>query len=85
MTNEPKIICFDSGLQIVAEVEEAETLDAIGVIKVHYPLEILRVPMSMTHEETFIRPWTSVPSATVLDVNNNNVIAMAQSGEVYEA
>jgi|TARA_Y200000002_G_scaffold377718_2_gene383816 hypothetical protein len=83
MTNEPKIICFDSGLQIVAEVEEAETLDAIGVIKVHYPMEILRVPMSMTHEAYSIRPWMSFSSATVFEVNKNNVVAMAPLGEGY--
>ena len=80
MTNEPKIICFDSGLQIVAEVEEAETLD---VIKVHYPMEILRVPMSMTHEAYSIRPWISFSSETVFEVNKNNVVAMAPLGEGY--
>ena len=42
MTNEPKIIVFDSGLQIVATVEESDTLDALEKIKVHYPMEIMR-------------------------------------------
>ena len=50
MTNEPKIIVFDSGLQIVATVEESDTLDALEKIKVHYPMEIMRLPVSMTHE-----------------------------------
>ena len=59
MTNEPKIIVFDSGLQIVATVEESDTLDALEKIKVHYPMEIMRLPVSMTHEAYSVRPWIS--------------------------
>ena len=65
MKEETKIICFDSGLQIVATVEESDTLDALEKIKVHYPMEILRLPVSMTHEAYSIRPWMTLSNETV--------------------
>ena len=83
MTNEPKIICFDSGLQIVATVEESDTLDALEKIKVHYPMEILRLPVSMTHEAYSIRPWMTFSNETVFEVNKNNIVAIAPLSEGY--
>ena len=82
MTNEPKIICFDSGLQIVATVEESETLDKIVV---HYPMEIMRMPLSMTHEAYSIRPWMSFSNETMFEVNTNNIVAIAPLSEGYHA
>tara|TARA_B100000530_G_C15760978_1_gene409575 strand:- start:78 stop:494 length:417 start_codon:yes stop_codon:yes gene_type:complete len=81
MTNEPKIICFDSGLQIVATVEESETLDKIVV---HYPMEIMRMPLSMTHEAYSIRPWMSFSNETMFEVNTNNIVAIAPLSEGYQ-
>ena len=85
MTEQPKIICFDSGLQVVATVEESDTLDALGVIKVHYPMEIKRMPVSMTHEAYSIRPWMAFSSETVFEVNKNNIVAIAPLSEGYHA
>ena len=85
MTEQPKIICFDSGLQVVATVEESDTLDALGVIKVHYPMEIKRMPVSMTHEAYSIRPWMAFSSETVFEVNKNNIVAIAPLIEGYHA
>ena len=84
MTEQPKIICFDSGLQVVATVEESDTLDALGVIKVHYPMEIKRMPVSMTHEAYSIRPWMAFSSETVFEVNKNNIVAIAPLSEGYQ-
>ena len=83
MKEEPKIICFDSGLQIVATVEESDTLDALEKIKVHYPMEILRLPVSMTHEAYSIRPWMTFSNETVFEVNKNNIVAIAPLSEGY--
>ena len=80
MKNEPKIICFDSGLQIVATVEESETLDKIVV---HYPMDIQKFPVSMTHEAYSIRPWMSFSNETVFEVNTNNIVAIAPLSEGY--
>ena len=77
MTNEPKIIVFDSGLQIVATVEESDTLDALEKIKVHYPMEIMRLPVSMTHEAYSVRPGISFSDQTVFEVNKNNIVSIA--------
>ena len=85
MTNEPKIICFDNGLQIVADVEETDALDALGKIKVHYPMEIQRLPVSMTHEAYSIRPWMSFSNETIFEVNTNNIVAIAPLSEGYHA
>tara|TARA_B100000927_G_scaffold288756_1_gene283963 strand:- start:9483 stop:9893 length:411 start_codon:yes stop_codon:yes gene_type:complete len=82
MTNEPKIIVFDSGLQIVASVEESEIL---GKITLHYPMEILRLPVSMTTEAYSIRPWMSFSNETVFEVNTNNIVAIAPLSEGYHA
>ena len=41
------------------------------------------VIVSMTHEAYSIRPWMSFSSATVFEVNKNNVVAMAPLGEGY--
>ena len=83
MKEEPKIICFDSGLHIVATVEESDTLDALEKIKVHYPMEILRLPVSMTHEAYSIRPWMTFSNETVFEVNKNNIVAIAPLSEGY--
>ena len=80
MRNEPKIICFDSGLQIVATVEESETLDKIVV---NYPMEIQKFPVSMTHEAYSIRPWMSFSNETVFEVNTNNIVTIAPLSEGY--
>ena len=85
MTNEPKIICFDNGLQIVADVEETDALDALGKIKVHYPMEIQRLPVSMTHEAYSIRPWMSFSNETIFEVSTNNIVAIAPLSEGYHA
>jgi len=77
MINEPKIIVFDSGLQIVATVEESDTLDALEKIKVHYPMEIMRLPVSMTHEAYSVRPWISFSDETIFEVNTNNIVSIA--------
>jgi len=77
MINEPKIIVFDSGLQIVATVEESDTLDALEKIKVHYPMEIMRLPVSMTHEAYSVRPWISFSDETMFEVNTNNIVSIA--------
>jgi len=85
MRNEPKIICFDSGLQIVATVEETDALDALGKIKVHYPMEIQKFPVSVTHEAYSIRPWMSFSNETIFEVNINNIVAIAPLSEGYYA
>ena len=77
MINEPKIIVFDSGLQIVATVEESDTLDALEKIKVHYPMEIMRLPVSMTHEAYSVRPCISFSDETMFEVNTNNIVSIA--------
>ena len=84
MINEPKIIVFDSGLQIVADVEETDALDALGKIKVHFPMEIMRMPVSMTHEAYSIRPWMSFSDGTEFEINKNNIVAIAPLSEGYQ-
>tara|TARA_B100000900_G_C20600682_1_gene725430 strand:- start:191 stop:613 length:423 start_codon:yes stop_codon:yes gene_type:complete len=83
MISEPKIIIFDSGLQIVADVEETDNLDALGKLKVHFPMEIMRMPVSMTHEAYSIRPWMSFSDGTEFEINKNNIVAIAPLSEGY--
>ena len=73
MNHSPKIICFESGLQIVADVEESIQLDSEGKYMVHYPMEVMRIPVNKTQEAYSIRPWMSFTSATAFEINKSNV------------
>ena len=46
-------------------------------------MEILRLPVSMTHEAYSIRPWMTFSNETVFEVNKNNIVAIAPLSEGY--
>jgi|TARA_B110000908_G_scaffold161806_1_gene206538 hypothetical protein len=83
MNHSPKIICFESGLQIVADVEESIQLDSEGKYMVHYPMEVMRIPVNKTQEAYSIRPWMSFTSATAFEINKSNVLSIAPLSEYF--